>query len=184
VTIAQRRPMVCVPGQRFARLTMIVEMHPVKGSRVASFRCDCGSVLDAYVANVVKGRTKSCGCLWRDMWNAGSLQNPPIIVVHGQATRGVQTAEYTIWLNMIGRCHNPRHPSFQHYGGRGITVCDRWRSFACFFEDVGKRPVDRRPNGRAIYSLDRIDNDRGYEPGNVRWATQSEQVRNSRRYTR
>lgn len=81
---------------------------------------------------------------------------------------------YYAWANMIRRCHTPTNPQFKNYGGRGIFVCDRWRySFESFFADVGHRPSD-------LHSLDRIDNDKGYEPGNVRWVTQTDQVRNTR----
>lgn len=76
-----------------------------------------------------------------------------------------------LWKSMIQRCHNPRNPCFHRYGGRGILVCDRWRqSFAAFVQDIGPRPDGA--------TLDRIDNDRGYEPGNVRWATRREQSEN------
>lgn len=86
-----------------------------------------------------------------------------------------RTPEYRAWLNLIQRCENPREKDFHHYGGRGISVWPEWRaSFAVFFTAVGRRPSPR-------HSLDRIDNDRGYEPGNVRWATQSEQMRNTSR---
>lgn len=77
---------------------------------------------------------------------------------------------------MIQRCTNPNDKRFAKYGGRGIKVCDRWRhDFAAFVADVGERPEGVGEGGRALYSIDRIDNDRGYEPGNVRWATSREQ---------
>lgn len=81
---------------------------------------------------------------------------------------------YATWLRMKGRCLNPRNPKFYRYGGRGITICERWRNcFQSFLEDVGERPSE-------LHSLDRINNDGNYEPGNVRWATPLEQARNRR----
>lgn len=75
---------------------------------------------------------------------------------------------------MNARCHRPHHPSFQYYGGRGIAVCKEWRrDFTAFFDYVGERPSPK-------HSIERIDNSRGYEPGNVRWATRAEQMRNTR----
>src|SRR4051812_29239940 len=83
--------------------------------------------------------------------------------------------EYYVWQSMIQRCFRLKHPKYRLYGARGITVCDRWKkSFDIFLEDMGRRP-------KKGYSLDRINNDGNYEPGNCRWATPKEQNRNSRR---
>jgi hypothetical protein len=83
--------------------------------------------------------------------------------------------EHIAWKGLIGRCENPRNPVFKYYGGRGITVCERWRkSFANFLVDMGRKPS-------MAHSIDRIDNDGNYEPGNCRWATQSEQTSNQQR---
>ncbi len=82
--------------------------------------------------------------------------------------------EYNSWRAMIARCEDPDHPSWKHYGGRGVVVCARWRmSFASFLLDMGLRPSAR-------HSLDRIDVERGYYPGNVRWSTPEVQARNKR----
>jgi len=89
---------------------------------------------------------------------------------------GRRTPEYQAWQNMRARCMNAAHPKYARYGGRGITVCPEWDSFPAFFDHIGPRPS-------ADHSLDRIDNERGYEPGNVRWATRREQQLNRSRYT-
>lgn len=82
------------------------------------------------------------------------------------------TTEYNIWTSMLARCENPKHEQFGDYGGRGISVCERWHHFAHFYADMGPRPTG--------LTLDRIDNDGHYEPGNVRWATWQEQAKSRR----
>lgn len=94
-------------------------------------------------------------------------------LIHGHARDSGATDTYSTWENMVSRCHNPNNPYFQKYGGRGIEVCDRWRTFENFLADMGDRPS-------RLYSIDRVDNDSGYEPGNCRWATKKEQQRNRR----
>jgi len=84
-------------------------------------------------------------------------------------------AEYRAWSGLRGRCRNPKDAGYMHYGGRGISVCERWDSYDAFLKDMGRRP-------RYGYSIDRIDNDGNYEPSNCRWATASQQVRNRRNH--
>ena len=89
-----------------------------------------------------------------------------------------RSPEYKAWQAMLDRCRNENNQRYDQYGGRGIVVCDEWaKSFEAFFEHVGKRPSDQ-------HSIDRIKNDRGYEPGNIRWATPDVQIRNTRRNIR
>jgi hypothetical protein len=95
---------------------------------------------------------------------------------HGHARRGSTSPEYRFWCNMISRTTNPKIPRFADYGGRGITVCDRWKSFESFLADMGPRPPGM--------TIERVDNDRGYFPKNCKWATPKEQRANQRSYRR
>jgi len=94
-------------------------------------------------------------------------------IVHGHSIKGRESATYRAWHSMITRCHCPTVSNYDRYGGRGILVCDRWRTFENFLADMGEAPTDKR-------SPDRIDNEKGYEPGNVRWASAADQARNRR----
>lgn len=96
---------------------------------------------------------------------------------HGYAGRGKRTPEYNVWISMRRRCMCETDKSYPDYGGRGITICRRWDSFPAFLEDMGKRPS-------LDHSIDRIDNNAGYYPGNCRWATRSQQQKNKRPPTR
>jgi hypothetical protein len=93
---------------------------------------------------------------------------------HGHAFSGDTTREYHIWENMRQRCRNPKASHYERYGGRGIKICERWDDYSLFFADMGPCPCDK-------HSLDRIDNEGDYTPDNCRWATQTEQMRNSTR---
>lgn len=149
-------------GRTFGRWTVI----EYAGKKRWLCRCACGTIRPIIGASLRSGASTSCGCLRDENFTNRS---------HGMYLSPI----YKIWTGMIQRCHNPKHNSFESYGGRGITVCQQWRdSFEAFVADVGERPS-------ANHSLDRIDNDRGYEPGNVRWATPRQQLlnrRNNRRF--
>jgi hypothetical protein len=150
-------------GQTFGRLTVVSYLRLDKGKTVWRCACACGTIKDVRGPSLRTGNTKSCGCLSRDTVRRRSTK-------HGRA----KTPEYVVWLGMKQRCSNTKHIGFPQYGARGIRVCERWRDdFAAFLADMGRRPSP-------AHSLERINNAWDYEPGNVRWATRSEQARNKR----
>ena len=134
--------------------------HP-KGRWRYSVRCDCGRESIAYVSHLKSGATRSCKC------KMGPLK-------HGGMLGGKASPEYRVWAGMKNRCLDPANPGYPGYGGRGIGIHPRWLDFANFLADMGKKPSPR-------HSIDRINNDGNYEPGNCRWATSREQTRNTRR---
>lgn len=160
-----------ISGLQFGRLTALSHAEKDRtGQTRWLFRCECGTekFIDAY--NVRHGLTVSCGCLQREVTGKRAAQ---MNRTHGKS----RTPDWYRWWNMILRCHNKNNKYFKNYGGRGITVCDRWRGpdgFQNYMADMGPRPSDK-------HSLDRVDNDAGYCPENCRWATASVQLRNTRR---
>jgi len=145
-------------GHVYGRLTVLHEIGRRDAGRMYLCVCVCGNFKSTAAAWLRSGNTTSCGCRVLD----GSIRRR-----HGMKN----TKEYMIWKEMKRRCLNPNNPSYSRYGGRGIRLCERWHLFDNFIADMGRRPS-------AELSLDRIDNDGHYEPGNCRWATINEQARN------
>lgn len=156
-------------GSKFNRLTILALAGPADHrQKLVRCRCDCGTerVMDAYA--VVHGKAKSCGCLKRE-----SARQSVRKVHEGNRTHGlVHSGTYRTWQGMVDRCRNARNPRFSSYGGRWITVCERWLKFEGFLADMGQRPQGK--------SIDRIDNGGNYESSNCRWATPTQQQRNMR----
>jgi len=163
--ITNRKILKDLKGQRSGRLTVLSRAENDKHGNVRwNCRCDCGVVKIIYGGSLRCGKTKSCGCLHREA-----------VRLHGHSV-GAQTPTYNSWCRMVQRCTDPKRHNFKHYGGRGISICERWRGkdgFSNFLADMGERP--------AGLTLDRYpDNNGDYEPGNCRWATTSQQSKNRR----
>lgn len=154
-------------GHRFGRL-VVLEMteRNRSGNVLWKAQCDCGVVRVVAGDHLCRGTTRSCGCFSREVISNRNT-------THGDSRFGRRTCEYGIWKTMIARCGNSSVDRYSSYGERGIRVCDRWCDFRNFLEDMGRRPTPQ-------HSIDRIDNDGNYEPGNCRWATRSVQSRNKR----
>jgi hypothetical protein len=139
-------------GEMFGNIKYIKDSNKVGRERHAIFQCFCGKIFDSSVGHIKSTHTKSCGCL---KLKKGFANLP----------------EYTAWEGMKQRCNNPKAGHYEIYGGRGISVFEEWNTFENFYNYMGKRPSK-------FHSLDRINTNGNYEPGNVKWSTKKEQSKN------
>jgi hypothetical protein len=152
--------LVDLTGKKFNRWT--VESLCEDSGKVKFWNCvcECGTRKRVFGGDLKRGGSKSCGCLMRET-SAGRLRS------HDMSRHRA----YRNWIHAKGRCENPANEFYSSYGGRGIKVCERWSSFEAFWEDMG-------PTWKEGLTLDRIDNHKGYEPDNCRWATAMQQANN------
>lgn len=142
-------------GRVFGRLTVLYKLDAAVGKERYQCRCSCGALKSVAWKSLVKGNTKSCGCLAAEYITASKTRHPL----------------KTTWRTMRTRCENPNHHSYKKYGAKGITVCERWASFENFLADMGEKPS-------SSHTLDRIDATKGYSPDNCRWADKWAQAHN------
>lgn len=167
--------LIDITGEKFGRLTVICRVKPVPKQRPRwECLCTCGKTVVVAASNLRTGNTRSCGCIAAE-WAVELGTRADIVlkrseghIVHGHSARGRLSPEYRAWIAMKARCYQESSKDFANWGGRGIKVCERWKSsFESFLSDMGSKPRGA--------SLDRIDPNADYGPQNCRWATIAQQ---------
>lgn len=156
-------------GAQFGRWTVLAKLGRKSKQRVWECRCECGTVREVIAQSL--RRYNSCGCIRVEMLVARGPQT----FVHGESGK-IKTTEWVIWNDMVRRCSNPNDAAYKDYGGRGIKVCEEWltaHGYVRFLAHVGRRPSSK-------HTIERVNTNGNYEPGNVTWATMPEQARNKR----
>ncbi|MBP1971581.1 hypothetical protein J2Z83_003732 [Virgibacillus natechei] len=165
--IIPKENFIDLAGEKFNRLTVVSFVGEEGTHRLWRCKCECGNERTIREYAFKNGRTKSCGCYNRQRSSEYNTK-------HGQSYKNKKfTPEYQAWANMVKRCTNHNATGYEYWGGRGITICDRWELFENFFADMGSKPTEN-------HSLDRIDNEKDYSPDNCKWSDKTEQVINRR----
>lgn len=172
-TDAHLRRRINYVGQRFGRLLAVEMQYEPKTDSKVRCKCDCGTEKVVLIYNLKNGNTTSCGCLSREK-TAERSKHLGALMGDANRTHGfARTPTYVSWCDAKKRCYNPKNKRYAEYGGRGIGMCDDWRtSFENFLQCIGPRPEGM--------TLERLDVNKGYEPGNCIWATAAQQAQNTR----
>jgi len=148
-------------GCKFERWTVVdYAVRNKFGFAMWKCQCECGTINIVCENTLIRGKSKSCGCIAKEVHSA-----------RGRHHESHNNSTYSSWIHMNSRCNNPNSNGYNNYGGRGIKICDRWKIYENFRDDMGEKPGSE-------YSIDRIDNDGNYEPDNCRWSTFKEQMNN------